>query len=624
MALRQTGGTPKDFEGAERIVEAFGVKYAHVETPYADLFFTRFGWPNRQCLTPENCLPTLDPSIESRPLGGTGTVYYVKTKPVQGKSLEIVLKWSRFGREIPFEELENVYWNSPWEEFGTLMQMRESDFGDPSTRMYGQRPLEIVCPKREVAAWSLGRQNWIFDSKARHLAQDQVGRSTAESVTLEPTRNYALIYGWEGGKDIFQWGTELGWPDEKMLNLSNEVAELMDAKGFQMLDQKPSNFVLRVRDGEPLRRRDGRLVAAVIDHELLLEKPEHRVGRMKKRRLEYFRHLAHVMDTGQPTELADNERSVTYEGVPYVFGGLEPSDAVLGVVGRDRYLLDYFRPEAWANSPSTGISHGFDLRHVRTKDGVHIAVQTSRFGLDPQNEYPSQLPEDIKFNDPMREVAIAQKLREKGVNTVHPRALVLTNPEVGRTILEGGQLDLDVLQPGQAQIIWGYWKGIDPLEGYKESSNWGHVDLEYARDTLIGGEGVISKALYEELLGTSREKLIELGVHADEIQPYQLVMTFNDQGELVMGRESKPKILYGIDNFKAVEFGLLPADVCAQLVDRETQKVAAAEFTNHNPYGQHLILTYDPETGFRLDEDGLPFAVHCMFDLHKPIQGELF
>jgi len=63
---------------------------------------------------------------------GSGNVYKIRTKPIDGNPLDIVLKWNRMGADVPgetFDEMstmDNARFLSPFEEFQILQELKAS------------------------------------------------------------------------------------------------------------------------------------------------------------------------------------------------------------------------------------------------------------------------------------------------------------------------------------------------------------------------------------------------------------------------------------------------------------------------------------------------------------------
>jgi len=121
---------------AKRIL---GMEYAHVTLPNADdLYVTLYGLPFIEQLMPGNWWSDKDWFRENAVrLSGSSAIYRVRTKPVRSRAVDIVLKWNRMGQDIPGEEhLDNGYtfqFNSPFEEFSLLTELRESRRESPGT-----------------------------------------------------------------------------------------------------------------------------------------------------------------------------------------------------------------------------------------------------------------------------------------------------------------------------------------------------------------------------------------------------------------------------------------------------------------------------------------------------------
>ena len=62
---------------------------------------TRFGAPFWRHLLLENWFAPEWFEAERKRLSGTGTVYKLPTRPVNGRSLNLVVKWSRVGEDVP-------------------------------------------------------------------------------------------------------------------------------------------------------------------------------------------------------------------------------------------------------------------------------------------------------------------------------------------------------------------------------------------------------------------------------------------------------------------------------------------------------------------------------------------
>ena len=109
----------------------FGVDYHHLSlSGGGDLYVTEYGLPFIKNLLPENFYTDKNWFKEhSERLRGTSTLYKVTTKEINGKSKDIVIKWNRMGQDIPCEidceELAYAEFNSPFEEFSLVTELRK-------------------------------------------------------------------------------------------------------------------------------------------------------------------------------------------------------------------------------------------------------------------------------------------------------------------------------------------------------------------------------------------------------------------------------------------------------------------------------------------------------------------
>ncbi|HEX5399932.1 MAG TPA: hypothetical protein VFY06_12885, partial [Verrucomicrobiae bacterium] len=83
-----------------------GVDYFRLKTGEGgELFLTRFGLPLWKHLLPENWYADEWFKANRERLEGTSMVYRLPTRPVDGKTLDLVVKWSRVGEDVPLDTL---------------------------------------------------------------------------------------------------------------------------------------------------------------------------------------------------------------------------------------------------------------------------------------------------------------------------------------------------------------------------------------------------------------------------------------------------------------------------------------------------------------------------------------
>ena len=252
------------------VISLIGVDYLRLKTgDGGDLFLTRFGLPFREQLAPENWYAPDWFAVRRARLPGTSAIYKVPTRPVRGVSLNLVARFSRVGQEIPLDTLtlnENIHaeFNSPFEEFALVMELRAAGLGASRARILTKRPLAIYMPPEQLQHWQTGRlESKMAAKRARH-----------PEAELDLLRQYILLYGWIEGLNAAQAIQALGvtgrlaetFLAETTLHAIHDLEQL----GFRMLDIKPEHLVLRIRpDGSLLRRRTGNPSYALVDYELL-------------------------------------------------------------------------------------------------------------------------------------------------------------------------------------------------------------------------------------------------------------------------------------------------------------------------------------------------------------------
>ena len=233
-------------------------------------------------------------------LPGSGHVYHVSTRPVRGKSIEVVVKFSRVAREVPLEVattfpddvppevIANARFNSPMEEFGLVMELRRGAEGPRHARLLTQRPLAIYAPAEEFELWELGRDDSRFHAHWHLLAQDQENRPKA--IELDIKRIYVLLYSWIKGQDAEEALRAGDISEQECRDLTILAIQDLRSEGFRVLDNKPKHFILRKRrvDRQILRRDGGRIVYGLVDFELLQRTPAYQTRFRAAQRQRYW------------------------------------------------------------------------------------------------------------------------------------------------------------------------------------------------------------------------------------------------------------------------------------------------------------------------------------------------
>lgn len=255
--------------GAET-VSFLGVDYARVKTADGgDLYLTRFGFPFREHLAPENWYAPGWFAEHRIPLEGTSTIYKLPTKPVRGRILDLVVRFSRLGQEIPLSvqfisENAHAEFNSPFEEFALLMALRSAHLRTSLPRIFTKKPLAIYVPATRLQDWQTGRlESKMAAKRARH-----------PEVELEMSRQYILLYGWIDGLNAVQAAHALGMTKTAtrsfLRDMTLRVIHDLRQHGFRVLDIKAEHVVVRIRrNGSLVRRHSGDVAYGLVDYELL-------------------------------------------------------------------------------------------------------------------------------------------------------------------------------------------------------------------------------------------------------------------------------------------------------------------------------------------------------------------
>src|SRR5271157_1065556 len=230
------------------LVNVLGVVYAHVKTADGgDLYLTRFAERYQEHLDSYNWYERSWFNTHKVRLEGTGSVYRLPTREVDGKSLDLVVKNCRVGEDVPFnthtlQEFCDAEFNSPWEEFSLVMEMRESRYGPRDLKINTQRPLAIYVPPEKMQMWQSGR------SKAR------INRIRAKhpGIDVDILKQYKLIYEWIEGRNIKE---VFGYIDINLEERTHHLTKInyhamsdLNKKGYLVADMKPEHVIIGGED----------------------------------------------------------------------------------------------------------------------------------------------------------------------------------------------------------------------------------------------------------------------------------------------------------------------------------------------------------------------------------------
>jgi hypothetical protein len=234
---------PADLPASRSAISLLGVDYIHLKTEDGgDLYLTRFGLPFWKNLLPENWYAREWFEAKRERLEGTSTVYKVPTRPVNGKVLHLVVKWSRVGEMVPFDTLTvnkfiQAEFNSPFEEFSLLMELRRGEAGPAAIRIRTQLPLAIYVPSERLQLWQTGRS----EDKIRAKVTRHPG------VEIDILRQYVVLFGWIKGLDAVDTAEKFGLEGRAQAEFLARVTSLVThelwQKGFRVVDMKPAHII---------------------------------------------------------------------------------------------------------------------------------------------------------------------------------------------------------------------------------------------------------------------------------------------------------------------------------------------------------------------------------------------
>jgi hypothetical protein len=519
-----------------------GVNYVHIRTAdEGDMYVTEYGLPLIEHLKPENWYEEQWFKSKRERLAGTSAVYRVPSQPIAGRlrpSIDLVVKWSRVGQDVPLDTFTlhktiNAEFNTPFEEFSLVEELRQGNYGPRSVRILMQRPLAIYAPPKRMQAWQTGRsKDKILAKIARH-----------PGVEIDILRSYILLYQWIRGLNAVEAYRASYFDDAHQQELLSQMTEKVDEelhhKGFMVADNKPSHFIVRLRSGDIKKRRDGALLYAMIDYELLARTPAHEEAVKAKGRSRYLTMQRDRFDPKQ-LPLPAHLKASDVLGVPYVYGRSESTNGALWVVGRDAELFGYFLPERW-RTRQIRLSNTNQTYYTQTKDRIHLVWKVSRVGELPACDESDPRFDRLLmqgFNSPFEEFQLALALRLKGVNTVYPRAIYMTGQQ---TELSGQILDdrrfrryQQLLTPeGTPTLrmdrdyitIWGYWRGLEDTDAPTDSGYWTPIDAAGAYN-----KGIITSKQLEEIIERQRLTLAQAGFEDVSLRGDHILLSYIPEG----------------------------------------------------------------------------------------------
>ena len=529
-----------------------GVEYVHVTTGDGDdLYLTEHGLPFAAQLMPDCFWADEAWSRSNRErLDGTSVVYRIRTKPAGGRSRDIVLKWNRMGQDVPGatggEDLLTAEFNSPFEEFALTGELRDATGSSPG-RLHTYKPLAIYVPAKLMDWDRLGRKQYKIEARQR----------AHPDMPLHLRRNYAVIYEWIKGIDAARACREGRLTADEVDTLVARVERDLRQRGFVVRDNKPHHVIVRPGPDALVTGREGQILYAYVDFELLERTPQREQEIRAAKRRAYLVKQAHRFE--DRAVFPPHLRPVKILGVDYVYGRTESTNGALWVVGKDPELFDYFLPEKWRKTPRTKISLANQVYETTTKDNIRLVWRVSKVGeqpdMDPFKEDERRIL-DYGYNSPFEEIALSMLLNACGLGAIYPRAIYMTGD--GASIRAGMFDDRRYIRHAQIRtpdgqpilreghdyiIIWGYWNGPDELLAVKDDPPYTSINALRAYQ-----EGLLDEPTYMQLMERAKQRLAKAGIEDLNLRGNHLLLSLESSGRLAPGDDGLPAVL--IRNFE--------------------------------------------------------------------------
>jgi len=557
------------------LVNVLGIVYVHTKTSDGgDLYLTQFAEPYHEHFAIENWYEKDWFNEHKIKLEGTGSVYRVPTKEVEGISFDLVVKNCRVGEDVPLDthtlqEFCDAEFNSPWEEFALVEELLEGYYGPKNVSVNTQQPMAIYVPPEKMQLWQSGRSR----SKINRI------RAKHPGIDIDILKQYKLIYKWIRGESITEIFQQIDINNTEIEHHSKAINDKvfgdLKKKGYLVADMKPEHIIISEADVERIEEigktqktdapkeqvdllyrliNDGRY--SVVDYELLLRTPEHEDEVKYSRRHSY---LDDQRDRFEPTPLPGHLSYMEIFGVPYIYGHAESTGGRLWVVGKNARLFDYFLPERWRKTPSLRLSDIKEVFYTITKDNIHLVWKASMVGEIPSEENAGGCEPKIRrfgINSPFEEFAIAHTLNQLGIPSVYVRAVYMTGstkiePSHDYRKYEMHQNILDpegnpILQENHNYItIRGYYNGPDHWVAEHENSLFTPIDLSKAPS-----RGIIDESQCQRLLDTVKKKLWNAGYDGSLLKTNDLLLAMGKNGELMKNNAGEPEVI--ICNFELI------------------------------------------------------------------------
>lgn len=531
------------------LLKVLDVEYAHLRLKNNDdLYVTPCGLQYLEFLLSQNGWRDQEwYSQHSSRLRGTSAVYKVKTDPINGEYKEFVLKWNRMGQEIPgeedCEELMGAEFNSPFEEFSLVLEMKKV-LSDAASKVSVPRPLAIYVPSESVELWQSGRKEYRMQYKI----------NSHKEIALDLHRLYAVVYEWLEGVDVTQAFDGRILEEKYMKLLTLDAANEMQKEGFLVRDNKPEHVIVNPRGKDTVRKnKKGEILYALVDFELLARTRKREQIVKKAKRTDYLTRQRDRFSNKIPNDFHPHLHHINIFGVEYVYGHVESTQGKLWVVGKDPYLFDYFLPERWQHTFKTKISKSREMYHAITKDHIHIVWKISEVGklpeMDPVKEDERKILKH-GFNSPFEEFAIAIELSKYGLTTIYPRAIYMKSERnkdfkvrtdkrrfISHKNILTPEGDKMLSEDHDYVVIWGYWNGPDDKLAANDNNYYQGMDILNAFKS-----GLITEEQYFSFLRKIKTRLARVGYEDLDLRGNHVMLSLDSKGEIITEKDGSPEL----------------------------------------------------------------------------------
>ena len=540
------------------LVHVLGVDYLHTRTPEGgDLYLTAHGEPLARHLQPGRWFEKVWFRGTRCQLTGTCSVYAVPTRPVDGESLAIVVKYNRIGMRVPIQtnalggEAADLEFNGPFEEFALVHDLRGELRGHRTRRsrdrVRTQLPLAIYVPQERWQPEQLQRYEWRVANKvAQH-----------PSVALDVMREYLLVYSYIPGLDAYEAFQQGLLHEDELHGVNSHAERALEINGFRVLDMKPEHVIVQPGPGGQLLREEGALQYGVVDYELMERTADYSRDILSRRRA--FFQLWRSGSGAAPAagsagrSLPSGLQRATCLGVDFIHGRAESTGGMLWIVGAAPELFDFFLPERWRTTLQRRFLDTHDTYLTTSKDDVRVVWKICRVG--ELGEMAAYGPDGFRalaygFNSPFEEFALALSLRAHGVKVISPLAVYRTGHRSG---LSESRFDLSryeshrefMAQDGGRALdeqhsyitIWEHWSGPHCGEPSIDRPPTHSLNVRQAAE-----DGPLCEAEASWLVAEMRQRLEGLGVAVIRLEASHLLVALDPCGAVVRNRAGEPEV----------------------------------------------------------------------------------